>query len=112
MPLKLAKSLLLFFVDATLILGPDAGIKIGHPPYGGASYDFDTTDPDVLTIKRKVSIRKGSWYQLPKGIKRLIQLGLRPPNHYLDSTGMILGQTVGIVHKLRMPTSSYRPSDN
>jgi hypothetical protein len=29
--------------------------------------DFNPYDPDTLTIKKLVRVRKGSWYQFPKG---------------------------------------------
>ena len=39
------------------------------PPLRPEEVDFDPKDPDTLSIERSVRKRKGSWWQLPKGLK-------------------------------------------
>ena len=39
------------------------------PPLSPSEIDFNPDDTERFIIKRSVARRKGSWYQVPKGIK-------------------------------------------
>lgn len=39
------------------------------PPLPPEQVDFDTGEPDMLSVERRVRKRKGSWWQVPKSLK-------------------------------------------
>ena len=62
------------YVEKANELYPKLGEEISKiaeaPSLKPEDVDFNTSDPDTVTVKRSIRKRKGSWYQLPKKISK------------------------------------------